>query len=190
RGGRAGQISRVGSPTTAGRGTGLYRGIPPPPPIETLLDTEKSVSLTVDARSLNDNPAHIEQAVLLSRVLWDRVVPGRVALAASRPVASDAGVQLALATVDTTPNASSAWLPGLFRADDGTFVPFDPASVQVGGASGGFSLDAGWNAQGLDSRGRTLFVRPAGNGNEVLFVDAPAEGSSIRPANGYVTSLA
>jgi len=188
-GGDGGQIYQVGFTTTPGLGIDLYQGDPFAPPIETLLDTEKSVSLTVDARALNDNPAHIEQAVLLSRVLWDRVVPGRVALQASRPVASDAGVQLALATVDTNPDGNSAWLPGLFRPGNGTFVPFDPAVVQVGGASGGFSLDAGWNAQGLDSLGRTLFVRPAGNGSEVLFVDPPAEGSSIRPANGYTTSL-
>ena len=167
---------------TPGIGVDGYAGDPQSPPIEVLLETEKAVSLAVDARALNQNPSHLEQAVLLSRVVWDRQVPGRVANAASPPVATAEGLQLALATVDATPTAASIWLPGLFRAQDGTFVAFDPAAVQAGSIpAGGFSLDAGWSATGFDGLGRTVFVHDAGTGSEVLFVDPPS-GGTLRSA--------
>ena len=53
--------------------------------------------------------------MLLSRVVWERLVPGRVANAAAAPVATAEGIGVALATVDTTPTASSDWLPGILR---------------------------------------------------------------------------
>ena len=115
-----------------GLGIDNYSGDPFNVPFEVLVEVEKSVSLTVDARATNGNASHIEQGVLLSRVLWDRIVPGRIAIDAAEPVATARGIQVALAK-STTVNATSDWLPGFFRAADGTYVPFDPNSIVVSG---------------------------------------------------------
>jgi len=129
-----------------GLGIDNYAGDPFNVPFEVLTDVERGVSLTVDARATNGNASHIEQAVLLSRVLWDRAVPGRIALAAALPPATANGVQVALATTDTNPatNPNVEWLPGFFRAGDGTYVPFDPNKaairIQGGGDAGPIQL--------------------------------------------------
>ena len=113
-----------------GLGIDNYSGDPYNVPFEILVDVEESVSLTVDARATNGNASHIEQGVLLSRVLWDRIVPGRIAIDAAEPVATPRGIQVALAK-NATVNAASDWLPGFFRVSDGTYVPFDPNSILV-----------------------------------------------------------
>jgi len=100
-------------------------------PFEVLSEVEKTVSVTVDARAANGNGSHLEQAVLLSRVLWDRIVPGRITVDAAEPVATSRGIQVALAKDTANPNANSDWLPGFFRAADGTYVPFDPSQIVV-----------------------------------------------------------
>src|SRR5262249_45019304 len=100
-------------------------------PFEVLSEVEKTVSVTVDARAANGNAGHLEQAVLISRVLWDRIVPGRITVDAAEPVATSRGIQVALAKEDANPNANSNWLPGFFRAADGTYVPFDPSQIMV-----------------------------------------------------------
>src|SRR5215470_17595032 len=115
-----------------GLGIDNYGGDPFNVPFEVLVEVERSVSLTVDARATNGNASHIEQGVLLSRVLWDRIVPGRIAIDAAEPVATSRGIQVALAK-NTLVNATSDWLPGFFRASDGTYVPFDPNSILVSG---------------------------------------------------------
>ena len=116
-----------------GLGIDSYTGDPFNVPFEVLSDVEKSIGLTVDARATNGNASHLEQGVLLSRVLWDRAVPGRIALAAAAPPATPQGIQVALATVDPNPttNPNVEWLPGFFRAADGTYVPFDPSKVAI-----------------------------------------------------------
>jgi hypothetical protein len=113
-----------------GLGIDNYGGNPFDVPFEVLVDVERSVSLTVDARATNGNASHLEQGVLLSRVLWDRIVPGRIAIDAAEPVATARGIQVALAK-NTTVNATTDWLPGFFRASDGTYVPFDPNGILV-----------------------------------------------------------
>jgi hypothetical protein len=135
-----------------GLGIDNYTGDPFNVPFEVLVEVEQSVSLTVDARATNGNASHLEQGVLLSRVLWDRIVPGRIAIDAAKPVATARGIQVALAK-STTVNATSDWLPGFFRAADGTYVPFDPNSIVVSGgplpdpdAGTGPSNDAGSDA--------------------------------------------
>ena len=76
-----------------GLGIDNYAGDPFNVPFEVLVDVERSASLTVDARATNGNASHIEQGVLLSRVLWDRLVPGRIAIDAAEPVATARGIQ-------------------------------------------------------------------------------------------------
>ena len=115
-----------------GLGIDNYSGDPFNVPFEVLVEVEKSTSLTVDARATNGNASHLEQGVLLSRVLWDRIVPGRIAIDAAEPVATARGIQVALAK-STTVNATADWLPGFFRANDGTYVPFDPNSILISG---------------------------------------------------------
>ena len=119
---------------TPGIGIDTYGGDPYNVPFEVLSDVEHGVSLTVDAKATNGNASHIEQNVLLSRVLWDRAVPGRIALAAANPVATPQGIQVGLATVDTNPDANSEWLPGFFRSGDGTYVPFEFSNVRILGS--------------------------------------------------------
>ena len=111
-----------------GLGIDNYSGDPFNVPFEVLVEVEKSTSLTVDARATNGNASHLEQNVLLSRVLWDRIVPGRIAIDAAEPVATARGIQVALAK-STTVNATADWLPGFFWAKDGTYVPFDPNGI-------------------------------------------------------------
>jgi len=113
-----------------GIGIDNYGGDPYAVPFEVLSDVERSISLTVDARATNGNASHIEQGVLLSRVLWDRLIPGRIAIDAAEPVATPRGIQVPLAKTSTV-NATSDWLPGFFRASDGTYVPFDPNQIVV-----------------------------------------------------------
>ena len=115
-----------------GLGIDNYSGDPFNVPFEVLVEVEKSTSLTVDARATNGNASHLEQNVLLSRVLWDRIVPGRIAIDAAEPVATARGIQVALAK-STTVNATADWLPGFFWAKDGTYVPFDPNSILISG---------------------------------------------------------
>ena len=124
---------------TPGLGIDNYAGDPFNVPFEVLSEVEKSVTLSVDARASNGNASHLEQGVLLSRVLWDRAVPGRIALGVANPTVTGNGIQVALATVDPNPGLKPdvEWLPGFFRAADGTYVPFDPALTSIVAAGAG-----------------------------------------------------
>ena len=184
--------------TTPGLGIDTYAGDPFDVPFEVLAQVERSVSITVDARATNGNASHLEQGVLLSRVLWDRSVPGRIAIAAAEPVATSAGVQLPLATRDAVPGATADWLPGFFRSSDGTYVPFDAPKVRVVGpalppgsvavdAGTAFPADAGYFALEFDARGRVLLARPSTaqrGGSDIIALGEPA--GQVRAAASYV----
>src|SRR5262249_18976633 len=118
---------------TPGLGIDNYTGDKFNVPFEVLSDIERSVSLTLDAKATNGNATHLEQNVLLSRVAWDRAVPGRIALAPAAPVATAVGIHVALATTDPNPGNDGGveWLPGLFRVADGTYVPFTPSNIRI-----------------------------------------------------------
>ena len=180
---------------TPGLGIDNWGGDPFNVPFEVLTDVERQVSLTVDAKATNGNASHLEQNVLLSRVLWSRSVPGRIAVSAADPVATPAGVQVPLATRDAVPGPTAPWLPGFFRNTDGTYVPFDSQSIRVVGSSlppgpvtadAGvpFPADAGYFAVELDGRGRVLMARPGAQGNsDVIALGEPA--GSIRAGASY-----
>ena len=182
---------------TPGLGIDTYGGDPYSVPFEVLSDVERQVGITVDARATNGNASHLEQGVLLSRVLWDRSVPGRIAVSAADPVATAAGVQVPLATRDAVPGPTAEWLPGFFRSADGTYVPFDPPSVRVVGPSlppGPVEADAGtpfpagsgYFAVDVDGRGRVLMARPStvqSGGSDVIALGEPS--GSIRAAASY-----
>jgi len=177
-----------------GLGIDLYTGDPYAVPFEVLSDIERSVGLAVDARATNGNASHLEQGVLLSRVLWDRIVPGRIAIDAAEPVATARGVQVALAKNTASPNASSDWLPGFFRASDGTYVPFDPSQILVSSnplpdpGDAGTTIDAGTGGDGGvpdggsdgGSRNGGPFLQDAGTANLVATAIAiPDDGGTI-----------
>lgn len=180
---------------TPGLGIDNWGGDPFNVPFEVLTDVEQQVSLTVDAKATNGNASHLEQFVLLSRVLWSRSVPGRIAVSAADPVATPAGVQVPLATRDAVPGPTAPWLPGFFRNTDGTYVPFDSQSIRVVGASlppgpvasdAGvpFPTDAGYFAVDLDRSGRVLMARPGVQGNsDVIALGEPS--GSIRAGARY-----
>ena len=193
---------------TPGIGIDDYTGDPFNVPFEVLSDVERSVGLTIDARATNGNSSHLEQNVLLSRVVWERLVPGRVANAAATPVATVDGLGVALATVDTNPTATSDWLPAFFQAADGTYVPFDPASLNyVGGALGSpvpvdgglavpdggfpFGPDGGFVALDFDARGHTLFARPSQTqrGMDYIATDVPRPPEEVRNAAAYASRI-
>ncbi|HSP19699.1 MAG TPA: hypothetical protein VLQ79_09300, partial [Myxococcaceae bacterium] len=182
---------------TPGLGIDSYGGDPFNVPFEVLSDVQRAVTITVDGRATNGNASHLEQAVLLSRVLWDRAVPGRIAISAADPVATAAGIQVPLATVDAIPGATSPWLPGFFRSSDGTYVPFDPPSIRVVGSSlppgaiapdagSAFPADAGFFALEFDARGRVLLARPSvvqRGGSDVMALGEPV--AQVRGAASY-----
>ena len=182
---------------TPGLGIDTYAGDPFNVPFEVLSDVERSTSLTVDARASNGNASHLEQAVLISRVLWNRAVPGRIAVSAADPAATAAGVHIPLATRDAVPGATAEWLPGFFRSTDGTYVPFDAPSIRVVGTSlppGPVAADAGtpfpvgsgYFAVDIDARGRVLMARPSTvqrGGSDVVALGEP--WGSIRAAASY-----
>jgi len=157
-----------------GLGIDNYGGDPFNVPFEVLVDVERSVGLTVDARATNGNASHLEQGVLLSRVLWDRIVPGRIAIDAAEPVATARGIQVALAK-NTVVNASSDWLPGFFRAPDGTYFAFDPSSIVVSSQPLPDPADAG----GTGSDGGTADGGPILNDAGVANALAVVDGGSI-----------
>ena len=182
---------------TPGLGVDNYSGDPFNVPFEILSDVERRVSITVDARATNGNASHLEQGVLLSRVLWDRAVPGRIAVSAADPVATAAGIQVPLGTRDAVPGSTAEWLPGFFRSTDGTYVPFDPPSIRVVGpslppgpvaadAGTPFPAGAGYFAAELDGRGRVLMARPSAiqqGGSDVVALGEPF--GQIRGASSY-----
>ena len=186
---------------TPGLGIDNYGGDPFNVPFEVLTDVERRASITVDAKATNGNASHLEQGVLLSRVLWNRSVPGRIAVSAADPVATAAGVQIPLATRDAVPGSTAAWLPGFFRSADGTYVPFDSPNVRVVGstlppgpvapdAGVPFPADAGYFAVDLDARGRVLMARPSTaqrGGSDVIALGEPS--GQIRAAASYTVQF-
>ena len=144
-----------------------------PVPIEVLTETSRSVRLAVGATAANGNSTQLDLAVDLTRLVWDRYIPGKPAATdpitwAAEPVAFAGGLVLPLAT--TAPaSAGSTWIPGLLRSSDGTFSGFQ-TSLLPGG------LDGGYLARGLNAQGETLFFNFTGNGSNLLL--APPPGSS------------
>src|SRR5262249_28176632 len=168
---------------TPGIGIDNYTGDPFTVPFEVLSDIERSVSLTLDAKATNGNATHLEQNVLLSRVAWDRAVPGRNALARALPVATAVGIHVALAATDPNPGNDGGveWLPGLFRTGDGTYVPFTPANIRILNAARA-NLDSARVVQPI-----TCPVLPlSGFGGEILPVcDAGVDLADGGPDAGF-----
>ena len=113
-------------------------------------------------------PSHLEQGVLLSRVLWDRLVPGRIAIDAAEPVATARGIQVALAKT-TTVNATSDWLPGLLPRQRRHLRPVRPeqhpglgpaAAATPPDASGGTGRGDGGSGNGSTEERREASTRP------------------------------
>lgn len=129
-------------------------------PIEVLDDIEQPISVTVDARLTAANPAHLETVVWLSRVLWERPIPGVYNPGdtweqSSRPAASARGLQLPLLV-----SPDGGWLPGFFAAGDGSHSSFRASA-----------LDGGYNVRALDAQGRVLLTR-SGRSVEHVFLEA------------------
>jgi hypothetical protein len=161
---------------TPGLGTDNYPYVPNQPiPIEVLTDTDRVLRLTVDAKALNGNATHLDLGVELSRVVWDRYIPGQPASSspinwAAEPVAFDGGLALPLATA-LPAGATSAWLPGTLSREDGTFLPFPTLD-------GGYPMgDGGYLARGINAEGQTLFARFTGNASDLLYW--PSDGGFL-----------
>ncbi|MGO9829649.1 MAG: hypothetical protein ACLPJH_05870 [Myxococcaceae bacterium] len=150
-------------------------------PIEVLTDTERMVRLTVSATAENGNTTELDLAVDLTRVVWDRYIPGKPASSspivwAAEPVAFDGGLVLPLATA-LPASATSAWIPGVLAQADGTFYGFNTQLLD-GGLAGGFL------ARGLNAQGQTLFFQFTGNGSNLLLAPAPNSTAAVVTATG------
>ena len=166
-------------PSTPGLGTDNFpydAGMPVP--IEVLTDTEEPVRLTVTATAQGSgNSTEVDLSVDLTRVVWDRYIPGQPASSsptqwAADPVAFGQGLVLPLATT-AGGNASSVWIPGVLGRVDGIFFGFDPAV-----------LDGGYVARGLNARGETLAFSFTGNGSNLLLAPAPNVNGPLVTATG------
>ncbi len=152
-----------------------------PVPIEVLTDTERTVRLLVSATAANGNGTQLDLGVDLTRVVWDRYIPGRPASTspidwAAEPVAFDGGLILPLATANPA-SATSVWIPGLLGQADGTFYGFQTSQLPGG-------LDGGYVARGLNARGQTLFFDFTGNGSNLLLASPSNSAASNVTATG------
>jgi hypothetical protein len=141
-----------------------------PVPIEVLTDTDRAVRLTVSATALNGNTTVEDLSVELTRVVWDRYIPGQPASNsatdwAAQPVAYAGGLVLPLATAAPASSASN-WLPGRLESADGTFDGFDGTVLPSGPG-------AGYLAVGLNAQGATLFVQPQGRFSALALAPPP-----------------
>ncbi|HMK72045.1 MAG TPA: hypothetical protein VK454_01830, partial [Myxococcaceae bacterium] len=158
----------------------------PPLPIEVLTETSRTAQLTVDARALNGNPTHLDRAVELSRVVWDRSIPGRQLTSVNSASVADPapvllGLVLPLATDDLNPTANSRWIPGLLGAADGVYTPFDPSTLPGG-------LDGGFLAAGVNAAGHTLFASGIRNLTQVVLAPVPGSHAALAPS-GFPTTV-
>ena len=159
----------------------------PPLPIEVLTETSRTAQLTIDAKAFNGNPTHLDRAVDLSRVVWDRSIPGRPLTSVSSASVADpvpvlSGLVLPLATDDLNPTPTSRWIPGLMGAADGVYTPFDP-SILPGG------LDGGFLASGINAAGQTLFAAGIRNLTQVALAPVPGTHAPLAPAAFPTTVL-
>jgi hypothetical protein len=165
--------------STPGLGTDNYSydaGVPVP--IELLTQTEQLVRLTVEGTLSNGNTSALDLSVDLTRVVWDRFIPGVPAedspiTWAAEPVAFDGGLVLPLSTTSGG-GAASQWIPGVLSSGDGTFSGFDNSLLPDGG------LDGGYVAKGINLEGATLFLQVTGrSSNLVLVPPFPSRGAPI-----------
>jgi hypothetical protein len=166
--------------STPGLGTDALNAPPYTPgvpvPIEILTDTDRTVRLTVTGTAANGNTTSLDLSVDLSRVVWDRYIPGQPATSspttwAAEPVAFDGGLVLPLAT-SAPSDATSNWLPGRLDFFDGTFFGLDTKLLPGG-------LDGGFLARGLNAQGATLFARGFGQPDTLLLVPPPPQTSPL-----------
>ena len=166
---------------TPGLGTDLYPYVPDQPvPIEVLTDTDEVVRLTVQATVANGNTASSDLSVELTRVVWDRFIPGVPAQDnpitwAAEPVAYDGGLVLPLSTTSGG-GAESVWIPARFFKDDGTFLGFDSSTLPGG-------LDGGYLAVGITTQGETLFFEPSARNGNFLLAPPPSSSTPLVPTN-------
>jgi hypothetical protein len=171
--------------STPGLGTDQYiDGGPPIVPIEVLTDTDEVVRLTVEATAANGNTTAVDLSVDLSRLVWDRYIPGQPASLSpttwvAEPVAFDGGLVLPLAVSSASVAINSPWIPGVLSKGDGTFYGFDVVSLLPGG------LDGGFVARGINANGQTLFFDFSGNSSSLmLFPPPPAEAPIVTSTLG------
>jgi hypothetical protein len=165
--------------STPGLGTDQYTdGGPPIVPIEVLTATDEVVRLTVEATAANGNTTAVDLSVDLSRLVWDRYIPGQPASLSpttwvAEPVAFDGGLVLPLSINSAAVSINSPWIPGVLSKDDGTFYGFDVGSLLPGG------LDGGFVARGINSDGQTLFFDFSGNSSNLMLLPPPPAEAPI-----------
>lgn len=129
--------------------------------------TERVLDLEFAALGNNGNTVHFSRSMVVSRVLWERPIPGRVydpvignavppapTAVDERPFGVDDGLWVPLASENNF--GEPTWMPGHFAAADGTFT----APNSKGGlAARGFGLDG---TALIESDGTVTAVRPDG----------------------------
>lgn len=151
-----------------------------------LEESNRPVSVQITARSYTGNEGRLDATLTLSRVAWQRSVPGLIVSAPVVPsdpenltqpsplhaVASDAGVTVPLHA--SLNQDAGLWVPGFFDVDDGAYAPMH-ASLE------------GSHGIGLDEGGGALMIhRTAGAIRRVAFGGAPVETYAVADPSGFV----
>ncbi len=167
---QAGTLEFAAAASAPGLGTDLLEPEPTgcPYPIDALEDIERSMTVSVEGRSLAGNTTALDLPLVVSRVAWERALPGVVFTDTGtadptrtlQPTATDGGLQVPMEIEGTR------WIPAFLSADDGRYVPTDPALV-----SGSF------RGRAFDSVGRALLD----DGNALLSVEPAALTGTVVP---------
>lgn len=147
---------------------------------EAVEEMERPVTVQVSASDPRGNPLVERFTFTLTRILWDRPIPGVFAdpsTSVEAPVATQAGLVLPVSVSQT--QGVGTWFPLLMRAQDG--------AAEVQGLAGLES--GGWTAVALDRNGRALAHRSDGGfaGGELAFAGTSAD-AGMTPVTGFTDS--
>ncbi|MBX5482409.1 MAG: hypothetical protein IRZ16_11325 [Myxococcaceae bacterium] len=136
--------------------------------VEDFYLTEHQASVEIVAAAPNGNEVRLTRPLVVSRVLWERPIPGYLVSEAGRtdeqnfvPRSTPDGLWLALA-----PEGETGWTPAFLRAD-GTFVT--P------------TLPSGATARGFSHDGRVLVDDPTGSQTLAVSPDGVTEAGAHLP---------
>jgi hypothetical protein len=169
------------SPTPSLGAAGYDGGPDASIPIDVLEAVEVPLPISIDAHDRqNGNLTHVSYQVLLSRLLWQKAVPGTLSgstdlgpcSGAPTAAASEVGVQLPLMTGGYWTAGLPSCVAGVMAAADGTFIGTSPAFE-----------DAGVTLLGFDNSGHAVYF----DGSTAWFVDTGTNAVSqlVAGADGF-----
>lgn len=109
-------------PETPGLGADVVRADAGEVPQSLLEQVSRTLGLSIEGMAESGNPTRLELSILLSRIVWERSVPGGLIGPSRelRPAGTRQGVTL---PVPVGGDARWPWLPSYLRASDGVLTP-------------------------------------------------------------------